>query len=201
MLKNLLSIIVLSALLSSSAFAEDILAKVSNGAISDNSKGVKVLSLDEMKEVKGGYQVVFLHNGTQWNSADELYAIAKYTEGELQHMVNYIQGNTNALQGLCGIDQATCSNPSKNRFTAFLQVTQNSISILPVYIVKRQVKVSNLGKPYVLFTYGVGAYDTQTQQMYKFNSSPMLNNNMIIKEMTNKYKGQMESVLGGWYAR
>ncbi|EHH4113926.1 hypothetical protein J8K13_001800, partial [Campylobacter coli] len=28
---------------------------VSNGAISDNSAGVKVLSLDEMKEVKGGY--------------------------------------------------------------------------------------------------------------------------------------------------
>ncbi|EDP4576502.1 hypothetical protein FW587_09330, partial [Campylobacter jejuni] len=38
------------------AFAEDILAKVSNGAISDNSAGVKVLSLNEMKEVKGGYE-------------------------------------------------------------------------------------------------------------------------------------------------
>lgn len=37
--------------------------------------------------------------------------------------------------------------------------------------------------------------------MYKFNSSSMLNNNMIIKEMANKYKGQMESALGGWYAR
>ncbi|MCE7197885.1 hypothetical protein LZW09_08970, partial [Campylobacter coli] len=47
--------VALGALLASSAFAEDILAKVSNGAISDNSAGVKVLSLDEMKEVKGGY--------------------------------------------------------------------------------------------------------------------------------------------------
>ncbi len=54
MLKKLLSVVALGALLSSSAFAEDILAKVSNGAISDNSAGVKVLSLDEMKEVKGG---------------------------------------------------------------------------------------------------------------------------------------------------
>ncbi|MBZ7943543.1 hypothetical protein H2269_02920 [Campylobacter sp. RM13744] len=52
---KLLSVVALSALLSSSAFAEDILAKVSNGAISDNSAGVKVLNLDEMKEVKGGY--------------------------------------------------------------------------------------------------------------------------------------------------
>ncbi|QWU79547.1 hypothetical protein CNZW441b_0195 [Campylobacter novaezeelandiae] len=56
MFKKLLSVVALGALVSSSAFAEDILAKVSNGVISDNSVGVKVLSLDEMKEVKGGYQ-------------------------------------------------------------------------------------------------------------------------------------------------
>ncbi|TKX28854.1 bacteriocin [Campylobacter sp. MIT 12-5580] len=154
-----------------------------------------------MKEVKGGYQVVFLHNGSQWNPADEVYAIAKYTQGELQYMANYLQGNTSAPQGLCGIDQTSCSNPSKNRFTAFLQITQKSLSMLPVYTVKRQVKVSNMGKPCVVFTYGVGAYDTQGKQMYKFNSSLMLNNNMIIKEMANKYKEQMESALGGWYAR
>ncbi|EDP6868860.1 hypothetical protein GJ081_08690, partial [Campylobacter upsaliensis] len=55
MFKKLLSVTALGALLASSAFAEDILAKVSNGAISDTSAGVKVLSLDEMKEVKGGY--------------------------------------------------------------------------------------------------------------------------------------------------
>ncbi|MBK1964116.1 hypothetical protein [Campylobacter novaezeelandiae] len=55
MFKKLLSVVALGALLSNSAFAEDILAKVSNGAISDNSAGIKVLSLDEMKEVKGGY--------------------------------------------------------------------------------------------------------------------------------------------------
>lgn len=115
---------ILGSLLASSAFAGDFLAKVSN---SDNSQGIKALNLDEMKQVKGGYQVVFLHNGTQWNPADELYAIAKYTEGELQYMANYLQGNANAPQGLCGIDQTSCSNPSKNRFTAFLQVTQNSL--------------------------------------------------------------------------
>ncbi|EGA8528627.1 hypothetical protein H6J70_001880, partial [Campylobacter coli] len=61
------SVAALGALLSSSAFAEDILAKVSNGAISDNSAGVKVLSLDEMKEVKGGYRF-------QRDSAFDYYA-------------------------------------------------------------------------------------------------------------------------------
>ena len=36
------------------AFAEDFLAKVSQGALSDTSPGVKKLSLEEMKEIKGG---------------------------------------------------------------------------------------------------------------------------------------------------
>ena len=67
MFKKLLSVTALGALLASSAFAEDILAKVSNGAISDNSAGVKVLSLDEMKEVKGGYRF-------QRDSAFDYYA-------------------------------------------------------------------------------------------------------------------------------
>ena len=58
MLKKFFSLAVLSSLFISSALADDLLAKISNGAISDNSKGVKVLSLDEQKEVKGGYQFV-----------------------------------------------------------------------------------------------------------------------------------------------
>ncbi|HDZ5086293.1 TPA: bacteriocin [Campylobacter jejuni] len=148
-----------------------------------------------MKEVKGGYSVVPIINGTK------MYAIAKYEQGELNYIANYLKGNANAPQGLCGIDQTSCSNPSKNRLILFLQVTQNSLYLLPTYIVTRQVKVSNLGKPYVLFTYGVGAYNPNTYQMYQFNSSPMLNNNMIIKEMANKYKEHMESQLGGWIAR
>ena len=179
----------------SSALADDLLAKISNGAISDNSKGVKVLSLDEQKEVKGGYSVITMINGTQ------AYAIAKYEQGEINYIANYLRGDSKAQQGLCGIDQESCSNPSRNRLLAFLQVTQNSLSLLPTYIVKRQVKISDLGQPYVLFTYGVGAYNPNTYQMYQFNSSAMLNNNMIIKEIANKYKGQMESQRGGWTAR
>ena len=54
MFQKLFSIVALSALLVSFSFANDLLAKLSKGAVSDNSVGVKVLSLDEMKEVKGG---------------------------------------------------------------------------------------------------------------------------------------------------
>ena len=48
---------VISAILTSGAFGADLLSKLTNGKISDNSPGVKVLSLDEAKQVKGGYSV------------------------------------------------------------------------------------------------------------------------------------------------
>ena len=50
-----LSFLVVS--LASSLFGADLLASVTNGKISDNSHGAKVLSLDEAKQVKGGYSV------------------------------------------------------------------------------------------------------------------------------------------------
>ena len=43
------------AILATSTFAADLLASLTNGKISDNSPGVKVLSLEEAKQVKGGY--------------------------------------------------------------------------------------------------------------------------------------------------
>ncbi|TLD81219.1 hypothetical protein LS70_007965 [Helicobacter sp. MIT 11-5569] len=53
-MKRLLSILTLFGLLSFPAFAEDFLAKVTNGALSDTSEGVKLLSLEEQKKVVGG---------------------------------------------------------------------------------------------------------------------------------------------------
>lgn len=53
-IKKIFALLALTSLLTSSVFAEDFLAKVSNGVLSDNSQGVKALNLDEMKEVKGG---------------------------------------------------------------------------------------------------------------------------------------------------
>ncbi|EAL5417691.1 hypothetical protein CYB99_01430 [Campylobacter coli] len=71
MLKKLASSLILGSLLASSAFAGDFLAKVSNGALSDNSQGVKALNFDEMKQVKGGYaaqnrMAPFLVGGGYW---------------------------------------------------------------------------------------------------------------------------------------
>ena len=60
MFKKILSIVVISGLFSSGALAEDLLAKITNGAVSDTSEGVRVLSAEEEKQVVGGYVVNFL---------------------------------------------------------------------------------------------------------------------------------------------
>ena len=54
-MKNFLFLSFLVASLAGSLFGADLLASVTNGELSDNSPGVKVLSLEEAKQVKGGY--------------------------------------------------------------------------------------------------------------------------------------------------
>ena len=44
--------------MASSLFGADLLASLTNGKVSDNSPGVKVLSLDEAKQVKGEYYFI-----------------------------------------------------------------------------------------------------------------------------------------------
>ncbi|ECQ1726317.1 hypothetical protein FYY80_03250, partial [Campylobacter coli] len=54
-MKKIFAFLALTSLLTSSVFAGDFLAKLTKGALSDTSPGVKELSLEKMKEVKGGY--------------------------------------------------------------------------------------------------------------------------------------------------
>ena len=54
-MKKFLFSLFLVASLAGSLFGADLLASVTNGKLSDNSPGVKVLSLDEAKQVKGGH--------------------------------------------------------------------------------------------------------------------------------------------------
>ena len=132
-----------------------------------------------------------------------MYAVARYQEGEQKYIDNYLNGETGKLQGLCGIDVSSCSNPSQKRLIDYLNITSYSIEFFPVYIVKRNIGVSNLGQKYVYFTYSTGMLDSNNQ-FYGFasaTSSIHLNNNMLIKEIRDKYKTTMENSLGGWSVR
>ena len=61
---------VISAILNVNTFSADLLSKLTNGKISDNSPGVKVLSPEEAKQVKGGYEISqpYIFNDTQINN-------------------------------------------------------------------------------------------------------------------------------------
>ena len=54
-MKNFLFLSFLVVSLASSLFGADLLASLTNGKLSDNRPGIKVLSLEEAKQVKGGY--------------------------------------------------------------------------------------------------------------------------------------------------
>ena len=59
MLKILLKIIFLSMFLVSFSLADDFLARATNGALSDNSVGVKRLTADEASKVVGGHLTAY----------------------------------------------------------------------------------------------------------------------------------------------
>lgn len=85
--KKLASLLILSSLLISSIFADDFLAKVSNGEISDNFQGVKVFNLDEMKEVKGGYYILDTKfNQDKLNLTSEFYLVGNFHPGEIDYI-------------------------------------------------------------------------------------------------------------------
>ena len=59
------------------------------------------------------------------------------------------------------------------------------------YTVKYEQKISN-GVKYDLFTYGVATYDSELNTFHKINSSNVLNNNLIIKQLRDAFKSDLE---------
>ncbi|HHT7005279.1 hypothetical protein ACT6DC_06830 [Campylobacter coli] len=207
-MKTLSNIIILSALLINFSFANDLLAKLSNGAVSDNSQGVKALSLDEMKQVKGGYQTSFKLVGN-----NELLAFAKpswTSELTLFQDSNGDQYYWNReglvrFGGMCGIDTTNCLVNGKHTYTnqQRLWETMSIVGDDPYrnflgYTVKRNIGISNLGKRFVYFSYGVAVINEQSGSWYRVKSSPVLNNYRVVKEISSNYKDFLERYLGGY---
>ena len=117
-MKNFLFLSFLVASLASSLFSADLLSKLTNGKISDNSSGVKVLSLEEAKQVKGGYNIATLENINTINlgggaTIKEAYAIIGLTDTKLKN------------KALCTFGATKCSASltlNKNRYNDFAKI-------------------------------------------------------------------------------
>ncbi|MDL0109464.1 hypothetical protein NYG92_01615 [Campylobacter felis] len=207
MFQKLFSVIALSALLANFAFANDLLAKLSNGAVSDNSVGVKILSLDEMKEVRGGYAVATIRI-----SQNELAALAVPDfENELGWEIKNGQINLEQTmkndRGLCQMGSTQCySNSatkkhlwqSQKRLQEFTNALDGSNPLYTAlgFSVKRNVGFNRAGK-FVYFSYGAVAVNHFDGSIRNVTNSATLNNNIIINELKRNYKDRLESALGG----
>lgn len=74
--KKILGILAILGFLSTTTFAEDFLAKLTNGAISDTSEGVRVLSAEEERGVVGG---VYTYERGQDKRISNYGATMRYT--------------------------------------------------------------------------------------------------------------------------
>ncbi|EOB5157331.1 hypothetical protein ACX9UE_001325 [Campylobacter upsaliensis] len=207
MFQKLFSVIALGALLANFAFANDLLAKLSNGAVSDNSVGVKILSLDEMKEVRGGYAVATIRI-----SQNELAALAVPDfENELGWEIKNGQIDLEQTmkndRGLCQMGSTQCySNSatkkhlwqSQKRLQEFTNALDGSNPLYTAlgFSVKRNVGFNRTGK-FVYFSYGVVAVNRFDGSIRNVTNSVTLNNNIIINELKRNYKDRLESALGG----
>ena len=90
-MKKLLFSSFLVASLASSLFGADLLASVTNGKISDNSPDVRVLSLEEAKQVKGG--LLYSYVG-QLSQNEMLVLVRPLNEYELNPNYDEIKNGT-----------------------------------------------------------------------------------------------------------
>ena len=199
MFKKLFFSAVISAILASSAFGVDLLASVTNGKISDNSPGVKVLSLEEAKQVKGGYLERFVALSQNEiaviigpESLEELYpnltSVTTLNANTLPQS-NFGKAYRSAIAGITTVNDFSTPEAATNSLAApFRQLLG--------YSVTRNIGVSK-GATYTYFTYKVITYDTNLRTYHNITSSQLLNNNAIIKELTQKYKTTFENILGG----
>ena len=190
---------VISAILTSGAFAVDLLASVTNGKLSDNSAGAKVLSLKEAKQVKGGLLYSYLG---QLSQNEMLVLVRPFNKYELNPNYDEIKNGTATNLTLTRIGQEYLSAIAEIAPISYKnhKEIQNMIDYAMAqnigYVVTRNISI-NRGQQYTYFTYKVVSYDDRLRTFHNLSTSNLLSNNQIIKTLSANFKTQFESQLGG----
>ncbi|EJY9631138.1 hypothetical protein OHS87_001846 [Campylobacter coli] len=161
-----------------------------------------------MKEVKGGY-ITYLKR----LSDNEVIAFAKpdwnleLTLFQDSNGDQYCWNREGLVRfgGMCGIETTNCLVNGKHSYInqKRLWETMSIVGDDPYrnflgYTVKRNIGISNLGKRFVYFSYGVAVINEQSGSWYRVKSSPVLNNYRVVKEISSNYKDFLERYLGGY---
>ncbi|TKX32166.1 hypothetical protein [Campylobacter estrildidarum] len=193
MIKKLLSVATLGALLASSAFGDDFLAKVSNGALSDNSAGVKVLSLNEMKDVKGGYGLfrnstgsnvfIFQNINLGMTKLSQIGVVVGVTEYEYRNKV------------LCGLGGDGCSDLYTNK-QAYSNLASIANPELGEYLAVTATKFTLIGPfgiPQVKFSNGGMVVGISGDTIYKIRSANV--SSSVAREVLNRVGNDLNKIL------
>ena len=176
---------VILAILSVNAFAADLLASLTNGKISDNSPGVKVLSLEEAKQVKGG--LLYSYVG-KLNQNEMLVLVRPFNKYELNPNYDEIKNGTATSLTLTRIGQEYLSAIAEIAPISYKnhKEIQNMIDYAMTqnigYVVTRNISI-NRGQQYTYFTYKVVSYDDRLRTFHNLTTSNLLSNNQIIKKL------------------
>ena len=190
---------VISAILSVNAFGADLLTSLTNGKISDNSPDVRVLSLEEAKQVKGG--LLYSYVG-KLNQNEMLVLVRPFNKYELNPNYDEIKNGTATSLTLTRIGQEYLSAISEIAPISYKnhKEIQNMIDYAMTqnigYVVTRNISI-NRGQQYTYFTYKVVSYDDRLRTFHNLTTSNLLSNNQIIKTLSANFKTQFESQLGG----
>ena len=188
---------VISAILNVNAFGADLLAKLTNGKISDNSPDVRVLSLEEAKQVKGG--LLYSYVG-KLNQNEMLVLVRPFNKYELNPNYDEIKNGTATSLTLTRIGQEYLSAIAEIAPISYKnhKEIQNMIDYAMTqnigYVVTRNISI-NRGQQYTYFTYKVVSDRLRT--FHNLTTSNLLSNNQIIKTLSANFKTQFESQLGG----
>lgn len=203
-MRSLFKTTLLSVLLLTSSNAKDLLNFATNGTA--NKSEVKILTDNEMKDVNGGY----ITSGIKYIGNKAIVIALPDLNNEIMLRRDENGRLVQLEPGLCSIGKTECYynentqshlQQNKNRMQEYANAFLNTYNYRYhglVYTVTREIKVSDRGVKYPLFTYGVEAFNRFDGTFHKINSSAVLNNNMIVRELRDNYKVQMENGLGGW---
>ena len=190
---------VISAILSVNAFGADLLTSLTNGKISDNSPDVRVLSLEEAKQVKGG--LLYSYVG-KLNQNEMLVLVRPFNKYELNPNYDEIKNGTATSLTLTRIGQEYLSAIAEIAPISYKnhKEIQNMIDYAMTqnigYVVTRNICI-NRGQQYTYYTYKVVSYDDRLRTFHNLTTSNLLSNNQIIKTLSANFKTQFESQLGG----
>ena len=191
MLHTFFKIALLGALTASLSLADDFLARVTNGALSDNSVGVKKLTADEASKVVGGYKILgdgyfLLQNlNSSVSSLTQIGVAVQFTQYELDNSVN------------CGLNGDKCASNTRipTAKSAYSQIASQANQLRGEYFALTTTKIAIATMFGVQYKFNTAAavVGVSGGRAYRIRSGSA--SGTIFNEVKKAYENQLNQIL------